>query len=42
MLRQVASGALCGRVVASWFSICVPASGASDAQDEQNAGLYFC
>ena len=38
MLRQVASGALCGRVVASRFSICVPASGASDAQNAQNAG----
>jgi len=42
VLRQVASGALCGRVVASWFPICVPASGASDAQNAQNAREYFC
>jgi len=42
MLRQVASGALCDRVVASWFAICVPASGASDAENTQNARYYFC
>ena len=37
MLRRVASGALCGRVVASWFTICVPVLGASYAQNAQNA-----
>ena len=42
MLRQVASGALYGRVVVSWFAICVPALGASDAQNAQNARYYFC
>ena len=31
VLRQVVSDAWYGRVVASWFAICVPASGASDA-----------
>ena len=37
VLCQVSSGTLCGRMVASWFPICVPASGASDAQNAQNA-----
>ena len=42
VLRQVASDVWCGRVVASWFVICVPVSGASDAQNAQNAWYYFC
>jgi len=42
VVSQVASDVLCGRVVASWFAICVPASGASDAQNAQNSGYYFC
>jgi len=42
VLRQVASDGWCGKVVASWFAICVPASGASDAQNAQNARYYFC
>jgi len=42
VLRQVASDVWCGRVVASWFAICVPPSGASDPQNAQNARYYFC
>ena len=42
VLRQVASDAWCGRVVGSRFAICVLASGASDAQNAQNARYYFC
>ena len=42
MLRQVASDAWCHRVVASWFVISVPVSGASDAKNAENARYYFC
>jgi len=42
VLRQVWSDGWCGRVVVSWFAICVPASRASDAQNAQNARYYFC
>jgi len=38
VLCQVSSDALGGRMVASWFPICILASGASDAKNAQKAG----
>jgi len=41
VLRQVASGALCGRAVVSLFAIGVPAPGASDAERTECKTIFL-